>query len=99
MENGTVVGFVETIVVAKVVALTLAAVGLVILWPVRRALTRRFETLGGADAMLQQELGRLQARVGELESVERRLAELEERLDFMERLVTQREPARLEPGR
>jgi Tfp pilus assembly protein PilO len=46
-----------------------------------------------------REVETLRARVQELESMQHRMAELEERLDFTERLlVQQRDPARLPEG-
>lgn len=70
----------------------------IVLFPFARAWARRLAHRGG-DADALQELGELRARVGELEADRARLAELEERLDFAERLLAQREPvARLHEG-
>jgi prefoldin subunit 5 len=60
-----------------------------------RALARRLEGKGTASAALQAEVEELRARVHELEASQGRLFELEERLDFTERILTQKEPARL----
>ncbi|HUL68739.1 MAG TPA: hypothetical protein VLT17_00695 [Gemmatimonadales bacterium] len=84
-----IVGAVTTIAVAKILAITLAATALIVLWPLRRALGRRFDDLGERDAALRAELEDLRARV----------AELEERLDFAERIQAgRREPERLGQG-
>jgi hypothetical protein len=72
----------------------LAAVTLV-LWPLVRALARRLEGKGVPSAALQAEVDELRARVHELEGTQSRLLDLEERLDFTERILTQKEPARL----
>lgn len=55
--------------------------------------------LGDATA-IREELEQLRARLAELEGVPDRVAELEERIDFSERLLTQqRESERLPGGR
>ena len=63
-------------------------VGAIILYPLVRALAKRLEGKagGGEDARL------VEARVAELEH---RLADVEERLDFSERMLSQREPVAL----
>jgi hypothetical protein len=74
--------------------LALLATALLILWPLARALARRLE--GGASKELLLELEGLRARVQQLEDGQARLGELEERLDFAERVLAQpREPDRL----
>jgi hypothetical protein len=67
-----------------------------LMWPLIRALARRIE--GGApSAAMSAELEGLRERVRELEAMQPRLAELEERVDFAERVVAQgREPDRLQ---
>jgi hypothetical protein len=75
--------------------LAVCATAGVIFWPLARALGRRME--GGGAAGLEQELDGLRNRVDQLEQGQGRLAELEERLDFAERLLAQsREPDRLQ---
>jgi hypothetical protein len=66
-----------------------------LLWPLIRALARRIE--GGAPSTeLQTELDGLRERVRQLEEMPPRMAELEERVDFTERMVAKtREPDRL----
>jgi Tfp pilus assembly protein PilO len=63
----------------------LAAVTIV-LWPIARALGRRLEGKA-AGAELRDELERLRQRLGEVDALQARVAELEERLDFAERLL------------
>lgn len=80
------------------VAMLLAAgiIVAVLLWPLIRALARRIE--GGApDSEMRAELDGLRERVRQLEDMPPRMAELEERVDFAERIVAQaREPDRLQ---
>ena len=76
----------------------LLGVGLILaalIWPLIRALARRIE--GGApSAEVQVELDGLRERVRQLEEMQPRMAELEERVDFTERIVAKgREPDRL----
>lgn len=66
----------------------------VILWPIMRALARRLEGKGGESA-LRSEVEQLQHRLGEVDSLQLRVNELEERIDFTERLLAQQEPDRL----
>ena len=69
----------------------------IILWPIVRALARRLEGRGGVDASLRADVEQLQHRLGEVDGLQGRIAELEERLDFTERLLAQsREPDRLQ---
>ena len=76
--------------------LSLCGTASVILWPLARALGRRLDARG-TSAAVQGELDALRSRVEELEQGQGRLAELEERLDFAERLLAQsREPDRLQ---
>jgi Tfp pilus assembly protein PilO len=76
----------------------LLGAGLIIaalLWPLIRALARRIE--GGAPSTeMQAELDGLRERVRQLEEMQPRMAELEERVDFTERIVAKtREADRL----
>jgi hypothetical protein len=66
-----------------------------LLWPLIRALARRID--GGAPSTeMQTELDGLRERVRQLEEMPPRMAELEERVDFTERMVAKtREPDRL----
>jgi Tfp pilus assembly protein PilO len=83
---------------AAAVIITLAVlctVGMLV-WPLVRALARRLES-GGRNAQVQEELDALRERLQHLEQGQARMGELEERVDFTERLLAQnREPDRLE---
>ena len=81
-----------------VLALLAAAVLVgILLWPLVKAIARRIEA-GAAVAEARSELMGLQERVRLLEESQPRVAELEERVDFAERLLAQqREPDRLQP--
>jgi hypothetical protein len=70
-----------------VIAVMLAAT--VILWPIVRAFARRIEHKGGSDPELRAEIENLQQRLGDVEVLQNRVAELEDRLDFAERLLAQ----------
>lgn len=70
--------------------------GVLALGPIGRALARRIEGRSAETA----DLGDIRSRLEALEQRESRLRELEERLDFAERLLTRHaEPDRLGPGR
>ncbi len=84
------------IIVVAIVAATL------VLWPIMRALGRRLEGRGSADelAELRAEVEGLRAQLADVTGGFGRVADLEERVDFAERLLAQqREPVRLEGGR
>jgi hypothetical protein len=76
----------------------LLGVGLILaalIWPLIRAFARRIEG-GGPSPQMQAELDGLRERVRQLEEMQPRMAELEERVDFTERIVAKtREPDRL----
>ncbi len=77
----------------------LLGVGLILatlVWPLIKAIARRIE--GGAPgAGVQAELEGLRERVRQLEEMQPRMLELEDRVDFTERIVAKgREPDRLE---
>lgn len=65
----------------------------VVLFPLFRAIGRRIEGRGQQDAALQQEVDELRERVRDLEAAQGRFAELEERLDFAERLLARKREA------
>ena len=78
------------------IVLTVVVAGTLVLWPLVRALARRLEGKGARDPALQHEVEQLQQRLAEVDALHSRVAELEERLDFTERLLAQsREPDRL----
>ena len=92
--------------VAPIIAMIVLTLGVssvaILRGPLGKALARRLE--GGAvlpDPATAARIEELLDRVGELEHQAGRLHELEERLDFAERLLaqTRSDPARLEAGR
>lgn len=84
------------------IALTIIAVligSIYILGPLVRAFARRIEGKGIA-AGVQEELQRLRESAAEVDGLRDRIFEIEERLDFAERLLAHKpEAARLEPPR
>jgi Tfp pilus assembly protein PilO len=58
--------------------------------PLMRAFARRIEGKAKGDPALLEEIDHLRARVGDLEAMQGRMAELEERVDFAERLLAQK---------
>ena len=79
------------IVVFALIAVT------VILWPVMRALARRLEGKS-VDPALRDEVDRLQHRLEEMDALQGRVAELEDRVDFTERMLVRGQESP-EPGR
>jgi hypothetical protein len=84
--------------VVFIVVAALAA-SVIILWPLMRAFARRVEGKS-VDTALRAEVDQLQARLNEVDTLHSRVAELEERLDFTERLLAQAHDAqsRVLPG-
>lgn len=86
----------EKLLIAGMLLAVMTLLGKVII-PIAQAYARRLEGSAGSSRN-PMELADLEARVHELEIRESRVAELEERLDFTERMLSQqRDPARL-PG-
>jgi hypothetical protein len=85
---GEVVPWVFTFVVTIAAAVTIILRG-----PVGRGLARAMEVGAGSGVSPERDarLAQLEQRVAELEAVHGRLAELEERMDFAERLLTRHE--------
>jgi hypothetical protein len=81
-------------IVLPIVIAALTAM-VIILWPIMRAFGRRLEGKGGGDPALRAEVEQLHARLSEVDALHHRVAELEERVDFTERLLSQAQP----PGR
>jgi hypothetical protein len=77
---------------AEVMLATVSGVSLVVLGVRRRLALRRRPPEGAVEAAVER-VAELEARVAELEQGEFRLNELEERLDFAERLLAQRREA------
>jgi hypothetical protein len=69
----------------------------VIFYPIMRALGRRLEGKGSADA-LRAEVEQLQARLGDVDHLQHRVAELEERIDFAERMLARPPASAALPG-
>jgi hypothetical protein len=87
MDPGAIVGF-------SILGVFILVTGMVFILagPVGKALARRIE----GRASLPPEIPELEARLADADALRQRVAELEERLDYAERLLTQaREPARL----
>jgi hypothetical protein len=80
-----------------IVGLSLLA-ATVILWPVMRALARRLEGKGAADPALRAEIEQLHQRLGEVDVLHQRVAELEERIDFTERMLARAPTPAALPG-
>ena len=71
----------------------------VVLYPLMRAVARRLEGKpAGPDPAVRTELDQLRHRLDEVELVHGRVLELEERVDFAERLLAQRREAERLPG-
>jgi hypothetical protein len=79
--------------IVAIVFLSLVA-ATIILWPVMRALARRLESKGAPDPTLRADVDDLQRRLGEVDTLQMRVNELEERLDFAERLLTRGQETR-----
>jgi hypothetical protein len=79
-----------------IVFLALAAATL-ILWPVMRAFGRRLEGKSH-DASLRADVEQLQHRLGEVDHLHQRIAELEERVDFAERMLARPPASAALPG-
>ena len=71
-----------------IVFLAFFAVMAIVLWPLVRALARRLEGRNVGTGV-EAELDELRGRLQEMELSQVRMAELEERLDFTERLLAQ----------
>lgn len=82
------------------IAFLVVAACTIVLWPLARALARRLEGRGSVDAALRSELEQMQHRLAEVDALQMRVGELEERLDFAERLLAraERDPAPLPRG-
>lgn len=78
----------DAVILLVCVAVTLG----VLVWPLIKAVARRIEA-GAAAAEARTEIDGLHERVRRLEETQPRMAELEERLDFAERLLAQAQPA------
>jgi guanylate kinase len=90
--------------IAKVTIILFMIIGvpmlsIFVLPPIAKAFARRLEGRSGQqDEDTAAELADLHARVGEIDSLQTRMAELEERLEFAERLLATRREADQLPG-
>jgi Tfp pilus assembly protein PilO len=75
--------------VIGLIGIAIVAGAALVLFPIARAIARRLEGRGVSQELLQQ-VEELRDRVRDLEASQHRVAELEERLDFTERLLAQR---------
>lgn len=83
--------------IVMIVFLTLLA-ATVILWPVMRALARRLDGKTATDPALQADVEQLQHRLAEVDVLQQRVAELEERIDFTERMLARAQAPAALPG-
>jgi hypothetical protein len=84
---------------AVIMSIGLAGGGVYAVIAIASAFAKRLERRGGGvDPALEEEVAHLRERLAGLEGAEERLAELEERLDFAERMITQAREARIGPG-
>ncbi len=77
---------IAAVALTLIVALTAMTV---ILWPIMRAFARRLEGKGNTDSALRTEVEQLHTRLADMDSLQSRVLELEERVDFAERLLSQ----------
>ncbi len=78
--------------VAALIVLSVMAGVLVLCWPVGRAFARRIRSRGRPSSGMEQTV--LHDRVSRLEDRQGRIVELEERLDFTERVLARDEATR-----
>ncbi len=75
---------------AMVIVILCTTVGIVLMsWPIVRAVARRIEGKSQEDPALRGEVEQLRTRLAELEALHVRLSDLEERVDFTERVLAQ----------
>jgi hypothetical protein len=82
----------EEVKTLGIVLVLFSAIVGAILYPIARAFARRLEGNGNAEVM-QRELAEVHARLDALQQGEARMAELEARLDFAERMLTRQRDA------
>ena len=71
------------------IALVMIAGMFLVSWPIVRAVARRIEGKTHEDPALRGDVEQLRARLAELETLQTRLSDLEERVDFTERMLAQ----------
>ena len=83
--------------VAIILALVVVGGAVLVFYPLMRAIARRIEGRHRLDPAIDDEL---RGRAAEVDALNHRVAELEERVDFTERMLAQRAaPERLPEGR
>ena len=82
-----------------IISLVAILAGVIVLWPLVRAWSRRIEGRVQPGQASLEEVEQLRQRLAQLEELPHRIAELEERADFAERLLTQSREAERLPGR
>jgi len=97
-------GDLAPVIVMSVLALSVAGT-FVLRGPIGKALARWIESWGASETALlegrgmqPQQLQEIEHRLADLEARDVRIAELEERLDFAERLLTREAATRQLPG-
>jgi Tfp pilus assembly protein PilO len=86
--------------VALLLALVVMSAAVLLFGPLLRAVARRIDGRHRLDPAIHEELDQLRARVADVDALNQRVAELEERVDFTERMLAQRAtPERLPEGR
>jgi len=85
-------GDVAPIVITNVITVAVA-VTVLLRGPVGKGLARAMEVGAGGPPTPDPRIDQLEHRLAELEAAQGRLAELEERVDFAERLLTRNEAA------
>src|SRR5262245_42649134 len=78
---------VQEAVVMIVIAVALATVAVKVLGPIAKAWARRLE--GAANPELRAEIDQLRDQVAEADQLRHRVQELEERVEFAERMLSQ----------
>ena len=86
------------IITLTIIAVAVSSV-LILRGPLGKALARRLEGRTGREDMTGAAIAGISERLAELEQRDARVAELEERLDFAERLLAQRDLERVPRGR
>jgi Tfp pilus assembly protein PilO len=82
--------------IVLVIVFALVAGGVAVFLPLMKAFAARIAGGGRMDPAIAEELEHLRSRVADVDGLQSRVAELEERVDFTERLLAQkREPEQL----
>lgn len=82
-----------------IVALAVVIGFVMVFYPLMRAFARRIEGRHQLDPGLQDDLEQLRSRAADVDSLHQRVGELEERVDFTERMLAQKTPDRLPESR